>query len=95
MHCLFVLDASVEETPLEHGDLSDGQGSISESPNYIEGPNLLVGGNLGLKFSALWSQLLEIFEAKIPYLLELDGLQAIPFLQVTTKKSCKKNLVNY
>ncbi|XP_047134256.1 E3 ubiquitin-protein ligase UBR4 isoform X2 [Hydra vulgaris] len=72
-------DNNIEEL---HSDQVDGQGFISESPNYIEGPNLLEGGSLGIKFSALWSQLLEIFEAKIPYLLELDGLQAIPFLQV-------------
>ena len=34
-------------------------------------------------FNAVWLHLIKYFLKKISYLLELDGLQAIPFLQVS------------
>lgn len=71
---------------MDEGDaeLSDvGQESFSESPRFIETSQLINSTDKQDKsYTILWGRLLEMFKDKIADLLELDGLQAIPLLQV-------------
>ena len=81
------LDDQVDRSPEvdeADGDISDaGQGSFAESPSFIETPNLMSSEPPDATFSSLWARLLEIFKNQIPSLMELNGLQAVPFLQVS------------
>ncbi|XP_057290056.1 E3 ubiquitin-protein ligase UBR4-like isoform X1 [Hydractinia symbiolongicarpus] len=76
----------IQPDEVDEGDaeLSDvGQESFSESPRFIETSQLINSTDKQDKsFTILWGRLLEMFKDKIVDLLELDGLQAIPLLQV-------------